>query len=126
MHVEKVEAAGFVPADTRRVRRWVMDPTELLGYLQQLFNPNGIRAYRFFKCAGLPDGFTVLFHTEVIDPYRIAFYIHHPSFTPVPVGERIPDWRPAGDLSFLMETVPYPPAREPDPVPVTARGRSET
>lgn len=98
-----------IPFDPRRVRRWDIGPHELVQYLNQLCNPNGITHYTFLKCEKLPDGFTVLSTFQHVDPWRLSFYIHHPSFDPVPDGAPVPSWDP-GFLS-LCEVVAYPPRR---------------
>jgi hypothetical protein len=102
-------------SDPRRVRCWALSPQELVGYLNQLCNPNGIAHYMHLRCEKLPDGFAVLSSFAHRDPWTIGFYIHHPSFEPVPVGEPIPRWHPGW---VEMYEAPYdPPRSEPAPEP---------
>lgn len=99
--------------DPRRVRRWVLPPHELIRYMNQLFNPNGIKNYVSFKATGLPEGFTVIDSSYLIDPWRIAFYIQHPSFDVVEDGQ-IPPLFDYGSL--VMELIPYYPAQKDEAV----------
>lgn len=104
------------PFDPRRVRRWDVSPQQLVQWLNQLCNPNGITCYEFLKCEALPDGFTVLSSFEHRDPYRLSFYIHHPSFEPVPFGQSVPPV----ERMVMVERVVYPPAAMTDEPHTTA------
>lgn len=99
------------PFDPRRIRRWDVSPHQLVQWMNQLCNPNGITQYEFLKCDRLPEGFAVLSSFSHRNPWRISFYIHHPSFSPVPESEPVPPWE--GSMAF-HHVERYPPVGDAD------------
>jgi hypothetical protein len=97
-----------IPFDSRRVRRWDLSPQELMTYLNQLCNPDGIDRYYFFKSPKLPDGFTVLSTFQHSDPWRLSFYSQHPSYAPAQPGQSESVLGTRASVGSRTASGPYP------------------